>query len=101
MTSEKRFLISPKDILSIGFECSHCGATFFVPIEKLDRLLRQCPNCKESLATEAPVPNSDYSDAKVVFFFVDFLRQLRTRVFGESVRFEISGDFVTSDTSRG
>jgi transcription elongation factor Elf1 len=95
MTAEKRILISPKDILSIGFECPHCGATYFVPIEKLDRPWRQCPNCQESLATDASVPNSDYSDVKVLFLFVDFLRQVRSRAFGAFLRFEVKGELIT------
>ena len=98
MTSEKRVLISPKDILSVGFECPHCRATYFVPVENLDRpLVRQCPNCQESWATDAPVPSGDYSDLKMLHFFVDCLRKIQTRAFGAAIRFEVSGE-PKSDT---
>jgi len=92
MTSEKRILVSPKDILSLGFECPHCSTTYFSPIDKLDELVRQCPNCRQSWATDAPVSSSSYSDLKTLVFFVDFLRQIRNREFGLNIRFEIAGE---------
>jgi hypothetical protein len=101
MTSEKRILVSPKDILGIGFECSHCGATFFVPLDNLDRpLLRHCPNCQDSLATDASVSGNDHSDARVLSFFIDFLQQLRARSFGMNIRFEISEDVATPSNAQ-
>lgn len=90
MTNEKRILIAPRDILSMGFECPHCSATFFVPIDKVDSLVRQCPNCREFWATDASVHGSDYSDLKVLSFFVEFLKDIRSRQFGAAIRFEIS-----------
>ncbi len=90
MTSEKRVLISPADILSVGFECPHCGATYFVPIDKLDRdLPRKCQNCNEPFFNDAPVENTDYSDLRVLGAFITFFKSLRSRTFGSSVRFEI------------
>jgi len=93
MTSEKRILISPKDILSVGFECPYCRATYFVPVETLDRHpVRQCPNCQETWATDAPVPSGEYSDLKMLSLFVDCLRKIQTRAFGAAIRFEVSGE---------
>lgn len=92
MTSEKRTFISPKDILSLGFECLHCGSTYFSPIEKLDRVVKQCPNCQQLLVSDTQLTSSEHSDARVLHFFVDFLRQLRTREFGTAIRFEIAGE---------
>jgi hypothetical protein len=92
VTNEKRILISPKDILSLGFECSHCGATYFVPVDKLDRMIKLCPNCQQLLVSDTQLTSSEHSDSRVLQFFVDFLRQLRSREFGATVRFEIAGD---------
>jgi hypothetical protein len=49
MTSEIRTLIDIAEIVGVEFKCKHCGAQVLYPIEKLDpeRLLRNCPNCKE------------------------------------------------------
>jgi hypothetical protein len=92
MTNEKRTLIAPQDILSLGFECPHCGSTYFSPVDKIDRVLRGCPNCQESFVTDAPVAGSDYSDMRLLEFFVRFLRQVRNRPFGASFRFEIASE---------
>ena len=90
MTSERRILISPNDIISMGVECPHCGASYFVPIDKLDRFLpRDCQNCHETFFTDAPVPNSDHSDLRVMATFITFFKSLRSRSFGSSIRFEI------------
>jgi hypothetical protein len=90
MTSEKRTLIAPLDILSLGFECLHCRATYFVPIDKLDRSLpRTCQNCQESILTDAPVTNSSWSDLQALTQFIALFKLLRTRPFGSAVRFEI------------
>ena len=92
MTTEKRILIAPKDILSIGFECPHCGTTYFIPIQKVDQIVRQCPNCRTMLANDAAVPNSSYSDMKTLNFLIEFLHTTQSRDFGANVRFEIAGE---------
>lgn len=92
MTSEHRTLISPKDILGLGFECPHCGSTYFSPVDKIDRTVRGCPNCQESFVTDAPVPGSDLSDMRLLEDFVRVLKQVRNRPFGVSLRFEIPSE---------
>jgi DNA replicative helicase MCM subunit Mcm2 (Cdc46/Mcm family) len=93
MTSERRIFISPVDVLSIGFECPHCGATYFVPIDKLDRdLPRKCQNCNEPFLNDAPVQNLDYSDLRALGAFITFFKDLRRRTFSSSIRFEIQGE---------
>jgi predicted Zn finger-like uncharacterized protein len=101
MTSQKRVLISPIDILSIGVECPHCGATYFVPIDKLDRdLPRKCQNCNELFFNEAPIQNIEYSDVRVLGAFIQFFRDLRSRPFGSSIRFEIQEESNRKELER-
>ncbi len=94
MTSENRILVAPKDIRSIGFHCPHCEATYFVPIEKIDRqIVRQCPNCQESIASDAAATQIEGpSDAKVLYGFVAFLRDMQNRPFGKCIRLELVGN---------
>jgi hypothetical protein len=49
VTSETRTLVDITDIAGVEFKCKHCDAQILYPIERLDpeRLLRNCPNCKE------------------------------------------------------
>ncbi len=92
MTAEKRILISPRDILSVGYECPHCRATYFVPLARLDRVAIHCPNCRERWASDTQPSSSEHSDAKVLEFFVHFLHELCRRDFGSHLRFEIDGE---------
>jgi hypothetical protein len=89
MTSEKRVLIAPKDILGIGFDCPHCRSTYFAPVGTLDRIVNNCPNCQQHWLSGIQTSSDAHSDATTFNFFVDFLRELRNRPFGDSVRFEI------------
>jgi len=98
MTSEKRILISPTDILSVGFECSHCGATYFVPVKRLDRNLpRECQNCQESFVTDAPVQNKEHSDLVVLRSFIKLFKDMQSRKFVSSVRFEIQDESPSAE----
>jgi len=93
MTSEKHLLISPKDILKLGFECPHCCAIYTVPIDKLDkeRLLSACPNCHEGWASEQQ-PSADVlqSDMKITRMLLDCLKLIQHRPCGAYMRFEIA-----------
>ena len=92
MMVETRAVMQLSDILGIGFECIHCGASYLVPFGILDRELpRKCPHCQEALFSDtAPVNNLAYSDQRVLGAFVDYLKELRSRSFGSSVRLEIT-----------
>jgi len=99
MTSEKRILIAPQDILKLGFECPHCAAIYTVPIDKLDRdrIISTCPNCHEAWASdEQPSSENVISDVKIVRSFLDCLQKIRNRKFGQYMRFEIT-DMVQQD----
>jgi hypothetical protein len=98
MTNERRILIAPADIISIGVECPHCRATYFVPIDKLDRALPgDCRNCHETFFSDAMVLGSDFSNLDVLASFINFFKLLRGRGFGSSVRFEIKEEVNRKD----
>lgn len=92
MTAEKRVLISPQDIIAVGYECPHCRATYFAPVDKIDRIAAVCHNCQQRLLGETQPQTIKYSDITVVRHFVEFLQQLQSREFGAILRFEIGGD---------
>lgn len=90
MTSEKRVIISPNDIISVGWECPHCHAVFLVPIDVLDRMLPVvCPNCSERLASETQPSSAELSDLNTAHSFLLRLRELRSKPFGKYLRLEI------------
>lgn len=92
MTQERKVLISPQDILAVGYECPHCCSTYFVPIDKIDRVITLCPNCQQRIIAEMQ-PSSDRLAEKAVFEqFLSYLKALRARDFGSHVRFEIRGE---------
>lgn len=97
MTRENRIFITPQDILRIGFECPHCHATYLVPVAAIDReVVRNCPNCRESIATDASVLGSDDSDLRVLNVFIRYLRTMQSRKFGTSIRMEVDAEVMPS-----
>ena len=92
MTREKRVLLSPLDILGIGFECPHCGTTYLVPIENLDRgLPTKCHNCHEIFVDNTSAKASGPIDTQALAGFVGYFKELRKRKFGACLRLEIEG----------
>lgn len=92
MTTEKRVLVSPQDIIGMGFECPHCRAVYSVPVARLDRIATICPNCQQRWVSETQPSSSQHSEATSLRHFVDFLKELQQRDFGRSIRFEIKPD---------
>jgi uncharacterized paraquat-inducible protein A len=93
MTIERHITISARDIVSVGFLCSHCGSLYSVPVDKLDRALPTgCSNCQEPLAAQAKAAGEDYADAEAVAILLDFLRLIRKKPVCEKLRFGITGD---------
>lgn len=91
MTKELRTFISPSDILGIEYECNHCQSRHFVPIEKFDRVLYQCPNCKEGLATRTQA--SDVGQAKDDTILDNFVKDLAAlKTLSVKLRLEIDED---------
>lgn len=77
MTKEQRTYIAPVDILGIEYECGHCHAKHLVSVERFDRVLYSCPNCKEGLATATKHNEGTAGDDTRLHAFVDALRGLR------------------------
>ncbi len=88
MTMQQRVLLELGDILGIEYTCGHCQAKYLVPIERFDRVIQQCPNCKEGLVRTGHPDSAKGSDEYVLHDFVNMLRDLRDRNIG--IRFEIS-----------
>ena len=89
MTAETRTFVAPTDILGIEYECGHCGAKHFVPSVRFDRVLYQCPNCREGLATATTHATSHQrSDESVLHSFIDALKGMQNLTV--KVRLEIS-----------
>ena len=99
MTTERRILISPQDIIGLGFECPHCKATYSIPVGRLDRIASICPNCQQRWVSDVQQSSSQQSENVVLRYFVDFLRELQRREFGNALRLEISGDVKTEAKS--
>ena len=89
MTAETRTFIAPTDILGIECECGHCSAKYFVPVVRFDRVLYQCPNCREGLAMATTHAISHQrSDESVLHAFIDALKGMQNLTV--KVRLEIS-----------
>jgi hypothetical protein len=90
MTREVRITIEAKDILAIEYECGHCHARHLIPVERFDRVLHQCPNCKESLATLAKYGAEGGSDESILSALIDALK--RTKNLSCKIRLQITED---------
>jgi hypothetical protein len=88
MTVEKKILIAPQDILSLGYECQHCHSTYLVPLDKLSRITTSCPNCKEEWVSDF-ASGGVHSDVSILNNFTQLLKILPTRNVGVSIRLEI------------
>jgi DNA-directed RNA polymerase subunit RPC12/RpoP len=77
MSKEQRTFISPSDILGIEYECDHCRSRHFVPLERFDRVLYQCPNCNEALATRTQAGDARAKDDVILEAFVKDLTALK------------------------
>lgn len=89
MTAETRTFICPSDIVGIEYECGHCHARHLVPVERFDRVLYHCPNCKEGLATATDASSRKRGDDSCIHHFVEALREMHELTV--KVRLEISG----------
>jgi len=56
VTSERRLIIEPSDILSVEFVCKQCGASLGLnPAKRAHFVKRECPNCREEWLPEDSV----------------------------------------------
>ncbi len=91
MTAEKKLLITPQDVLSLGYECNHCHSIYLVPLGNLSRITTACPNCKEEWVSDAvPAGGIHNSDAAVLNHFTQSLKMLQSRNVGSCLRLEIA-----------
>jgi hypothetical protein len=90
MMTEMMTLITPSDVVSVGFECPACKATFFVPLGVLNELPTKCHNCRESWMHVPSQAMIAETDAQVMGVFIDLLKKLNVRKFGAAVRLEIA-----------
>jgi ribosomal protein L37AE/L43A len=88
MTRELRTTIEPTDIRAIEYECSHCHSRHAVPIEKFDRVLLQCPNCKEAMATPSHYPHTTKTDETTLVALVNALQNAKDLTC--KIRFELA-----------
>ncbi len=95
MTQEKKILISPQDILAVGHECPHCKSTHFVPINKMVRIIALCPNCQQRLMSETQPSSGQLAESVVFSQFLEALKAMQVREFGNHIRLEIKADAST------
>ena len=88
MTMQERTLLELRDILGLEYSCRHCQAKYLVPIERFDRAIRQCPNCREGLIRTDHPDSTKPSDEDALHNFVNALMDLRNREI--PIRFEVS-----------
>jgi DNA-directed RNA polymerase subunit RPC12/RpoP len=88
MTMHQRLILDLHDIVGVEYTCAHCQAKYLIPIEKFDRVIYQCPNCKESLVRPGHADSAKVSDEGSLLNFVGTLRDLRDREIG--IKLEIS-----------
>ena len=84
----QRTMLDLKDIIGIEYTCAHCQSKYLVPIDKFDRIIHQCPNCKETLVQSGRADNASINDEASLSNFIDNLRDLRDR--GMGIKLEIS-----------
>jgi predicted RNA-binding Zn-ribbon protein involved in translation (DUF1610 family) len=84
---EKRTFISFKDILAIEYECPHCHVRQSVPIDKVERLVFNCPNCNELLIKkEGGLVHDDVLMSK----FFHSIKEIQLRDFSAILRLQIT-----------
>jgi hypothetical protein len=92
MTPERRFLITPQELIGMEYECSQCHARCSVSFERVDRIPHLCPNCPARWLSETQPSSSANSDSRAIALFLQSLQEIRGRNFGAVIRFEIAPD---------
>lgn len=105
MTTQRRTLVSPSDIVAIEYECTKCAARYSVGLSKVDQLLRKCPNCATRWFDETEgrhnmvprIKTGEGSDDAVMASSIESLQRLRTLKCGAIIRFEIIDSLPEAD----
>lgn len=87
MTTLKRTLIEPRDIVGIEYECAHCQSRYTVLVTKFDRHVTSCPNCREKWML---ADNAAPSNEETLYYFIEQLKQIQTRKLGVTIRLELA-----------
>ncbi|HEX3941603.1 MAG TPA: hypothetical protein VHX11_08995 [Acidobacteriaceae bacterium] len=98
MTVEKRVFISPADLIGIEYECEHCHAKHLVPFASFDRVLYQCPNCKEGMATASNPNRPEQGDDAILHHFAEALGNLKN--LSVKIRLQITDELHVAGTWR-
>jgi hypothetical protein len=92
MTIQQRTFIELEDIAGIEYTCKHCGAEYLVPIGHLDRVINQCPNCKEGLIKAALLTDEAPTEETFLKNFVRALIVLRDSKLGIKLELSVALD---------
>jgi hypothetical protein len=98
MTIERRTFIDLSDIMALEYECKHCGARHSIPLNKMDRGIELCPNCREEWLSDAERPGKQ-RDTDAVRWLVTWIRDIRQRELGATIRFQITPDAAAPASS--
>jgi hypothetical protein len=72
-------MLDLKDILGVEYTCGHCQSKYLVPLSKFDRVIHQCPNCKEGLINAQRDSSPRPSDESALLNFVGALNDIQNR----------------------
>ncbi len=97
MTLQQRTFIELEDIAGIEYICKHCRAEYLVPIEHLDRVISQCPTCKEALIKAALFTDKAPAEETLLKNFVRALMVLREAQLGIKLELSVGSDRAVSD----
>lgn len=89
MAVENRTFISFSDILALEYECPHCHVRQSIPIEKVDRLLLNCPNCNKILVKKNEEGGHVHDDV-LLSKFVHSVKEIQLREFPAILRLQIT-----------
>jgi hypothetical protein len=92
MTSEQRTFLEARDIVALEFECGHCQARHVIPVDRFDRAIYECPNCKEELLTKTVRETGKTGDDILLRNFVTALNALRSGALSVKLRLEVKGE---------
>ena len=98
MTMEQRILIDLSDIVGIEYACSRCSGRYLIPIDKLDAVIAQCPNCRQGLVSEAHITSGKRSDADALYELRTALMDTQGRNIG--IRLQLSNSVFDGLASR-
>jgi ribosomal protein L37AE/L43A len=89
MTINHRTVVGFSDIFALEYECPECHGRYAIPLERLENVICDCPNCHKAILDAAPTRNVP-SIAAQVQQFVDSLKKFVGLRESERIRFILS-----------